>query len=29
MRPLLDALEWFVEADTAAVEAEGPVRWAG
>jgi hypothetical protein len=29
LRPLLDALDWFVDADNEAVEADGPDRWAG
>ncbi|GAB3828663.1 ADP-ribosylation family protein [Dactylosporangium cerinum] len=29
VRPLLDALDWFVDADNAVVEADGPSRWAG
>lgn len=29
LRPLLEALDWFVDADNAAVEADGPDRWSG
>ncbi|GIJ57199.1 ADP-ribosylation family protein [Virgisporangium aurantiacum] len=29
MRSLLDTLDWFVDADNEAVEADGPVWWAG
>ncbi|MET7422941.1 ADP-ribosylation family protein [Dactylosporangium sp. NPDC005555] len=29
VEPLLEALDWFVDADNEAVDADGPVRWSG